>query len=343
MIARVEQHTFVGSRSSNRSEGFTLVELLVVIAIIGILVALLLPAVQSAREAARRMSCSNNLKNISLGMLNHVDTKEYFPYSWFDDNWGASSWSKSWAIHLLPYVEEKSIQALVDPEKPNDYQGDGYDHLAAQKNVLPLFLCPSAGTEQFVQDGPAGPSSVAVTNYLGCAGSNWEGGWSTDGAGNPWHYPSPAGRFQGSTHGHEHGNGIIWRGSVYTVDWSRELGLEERKEKSRTELRQIIDGTSHTFAVGEAVDQWAKERFWFYAYSSFGSCAMPPNYHKPGVDPIANAGDWPNTWGFHSKHPGGVSFAMCDGSVHFVNDNIDLQTYRNLAHIDDGAIANLNE
>jgi prepilin-type N-terminal cleavage/methylation domain-containing protein len=343
MIIERKQRTCSHFSACARGSGFTLVELLVVIAIIGILVALLLPAVQAAREAARRISCSNNVKNISLGMLNHVNTHKYFPYSWFDDNWGASSWSKSWSIHLLPYVEEAGLGNLVDPNQPNDYQDNGYDHLEAQKKVLSLFLCPSAGTEQFVQDGPAGPASAAVTNYLACAGSNWEGGWSTDGAGNPWHYPSPAGRFKGSTHGHEHGNGIIWRGSVYTPDWQRELGLGERKKKSRTEIRHIVDGTSHTFAVGEAVDQWAKERFWFYSYSSFGTCAMPPNYHKPGVDPIANAGDWPNTWGFHSQHPGGVTFALCDGSVHFVNDNIDLQTYRNLAHIDDEEIAKLGD
>lgn len=331
------------SKFGNQCKGFTLVELLVVIAIIGILVALLLSAVQSAREAARRISCSNNLKNIALGSLNHVDAKKHLPYSWFDDDFTAASYGKSWMIALLPYVEDKALQDLVDPDQPNNYVGRGHDHLLAQKTVLPLFLCPSTGSDQLVQDGPAGPASVAVTNYLGCAGSNWEGKWTTDGSGNPWHNPSSAGRFKGATHGGQLGNGVIWMGCVFTINWDRKLGLEERKQKSRTEIRQIIDGTSHTFAVGEAVDQWTYERWWFYPYGSFGTCAMPPNYHKPGVDPIANAADWPNTWGFHSMHRGGVNFAMCDGSVQFINENMDLSPYRNLAQIDDGQTANLNE
>ena len=68
---------------------------------------------------------------------------------------------------------------------------------------------------------------------------------------------------------------------------------------------------------------------------------MPLNYHKPGISPEDNAGDWPNTWGFHSLHPGGANFVMCDGSVQFISENIELQLYRNLAHIDDGQIATL--
>jgi len=336
---------FVGrSPAVSHRRGFTLVELLVVIAIIGILVALLLPAIQAAREAARRTSCTNNLKNVGLGCLNHVSTKKYFPYSWFDDNFNVDSYGKSWTVALLPYMEDQALVDLVDPDQPNNYVGNGHDHLQAQKTVLPFLICPSAGSQQLVTDGPGGSTTVqtAITNYLGCAGSNWEGGWTTGGGGNPWHYPSPAGRFKGATHGGAFGNGVIWMGVVATINWERELGIEERKQKSRTEIRQITDGTTHTFLIGEAVDEWAQSRWWFYGNYSYGTCAMPPNYHKPGVDPIANAGDWPNTWGFHSKHPGGVNLVLCDGSVQFVNEDVDLKTYRNLAQIDDGELANRN-
>jgi prepilin-type N-terminal cleavage/methylation domain-containing protein len=151
-------------------KGFTLVELLVVIAIIGILVALLLPAIQAAREAARRTSCTNNLKNVGLGCLNHVSTKKYFPYSWFDDNFNADSYGKSWTVALLPYMEDKALQDLVDPDQPNNYVGNGRDHLQAQKTVLPFLICPSAGSQQLVTDGPGGspPVQSAITNYLGC-------------------------------------------------------------------------------------------------------------------------------------------------------------------------------
>ena len=255
------------SNSCSRQKGFTLVELLVVIAIIGILVALLLPAIQAAREAARRASCTNNLKNVGVGCLNHVSTKKYFPYSWFDDNFNADSYGKGWIIALLPYLEDQALVDLVDPDQPNNYVGKGHDHVKAMGTVLPLFVCPSAGSQRLVVDGPGSGSNLvqaAITNYLGCSGSNWEGGWTTDGSGNPWHYPSPTGRFKGATHGGAFGNGVIWMGSVATPGWGRELGLEERKQKSRTEIRQITDGTTHTFVVGEAVDEWANARWWFY-------------------------------------------------------------------------------
>jgi prepilin-type N-terminal cleavage/methylation domain-containing protein len=129
--------------------GFTLVERLVVIAIIGILVALLLPAVQAAREAARRNQCKNNLRQIGLAMLNHVDTKKYFPSGGWGAHWEADpnrgsgeDQPGSWIYNMLPYIEEN---ALHDLGKGVDVSTAAYTSAGTQLHQTPLvhFICPS--------------------------------------------------------------------------------------------------------------------------------------------------------------------------------------------------------
>jgi prepilin-type processing-associated H-X9-DG protein len=178
---------------------------------------------------------------------------------------------------------------------------------------------------------------------MGCAGSNWDGGFSLDGSGNPWHWPAPAGRHRGETHGSNRGNGVIWRGREYTLDWRTLLSFEERKKISRTEFRQITDGLSSTFAVGETVQAYTSSTQWFYSWQTHRHCAMPPNYEKPGISREENTVDWPNNWGFHSRHVGGVNFVFCDGSVQFIGDDIELALYRSLSDISDGEVTNLSD
>ena len=134
------QNTAVFRRKHMRPKGFTLVELLVVIAIIGMLIALLLPAVQAAREAARRMSCSNNEKQIVLAMHNYHDTFKTFP-------WGArGSTYGTWAIHLLPYIEQSAIASQFDWDQ--EFHG-----LSGTDNTNGEFVQGLARTDLFLRIG----------------------------------------------------------------------------------------------------------------------------------------------------------------------------------------------
>lgn len=166
---------------------FTLVELLAVIAIIGVLVALLLPAVQSARESARRASCSNNLKQLGLGLLNHVDARSVFPMgaqTWLDSSqptvngvqYGGRRWS--WFVYLLPYVEELSLYDAQWGHYASQTWANGsglsYSSLPNKSLTVRGFMCPSDPTNPKVhsQDGPASSNNQGFHgNYLLSAGS----------------------------------------------------------------------------------------------------------------------------------------------------------------------------
>ncbi|CAE7514042.1 unnamed protein product, partial [Symbiodinium sp. CCMP2456] len=136
----------MSTRSSRNA--FTLVELLVVIAIIGILIALLLPAVQQAREAARRMSCSNQLKQVGLAMHNFHDTFGEFPFAMRDREEGSSvaTYDTGW-IQILPFLEQDAVASRWDPEERRnstvDTDGDGWTNALLQQEIIPSYLCPT--------------------------------------------------------------------------------------------------------------------------------------------------------------------------------------------------------
>jgi prepilin-type N-terminal cleavage/methylation domain-containing protein/prepilin-type processing-associated H-X9-DG protein len=301
--------------SSARRHGFTLVELLVVIAIIGVLIALLLPAVQAAREAARRTQCSNNLKQLALAVHLHGDAQHTFPRSGEriptpgkDDGWwyGPRSWS--WIARSLPYMEQKQLQKMGK-----------IDEAVFQDNPvisesIPTLFCPSdsaAGespstiaidSSWWKERSGNGPAPGGLTNYKASSGSNWPWGLyafaGTNGTADPF-WGIPDGVFSSSD----------IRFTLHT--------------------RDITDGTSKTYMIGEDIPSVNKWSYWFFADGLVCTSAIPPNYMINAPSPS----NWKDLFSFRSRHPGGVQFAFVDGSVRFINDSIDLRIYRALSTI----------
>lgn len=298
-------------RSSPRSidRGFTLVELLVVIAIIGVLIALLLPAVQKARESARRKQCTNNMKQLGLAVQNYASVKRTLPSSegWSDE--GRSGFG--WILKSLPYAEQ---QAIYDQFKPyfnrimynvSTAAEDGLLNVNcrnALKTPLPIFRCtsdqesPLTSTIQF-QIGRNSPYEVAVTSYKGVAGT-----------------------------------GIACR---LTAECDGVLWCDTYRRPIK--FSAISDGTSHTMMIGEDMPSQNQHSAAYYGNGDY--CSTVPLileeannltamfniiYNPPKTD------KWKEVMTFRSTHPGGAQFCMVDGSVHFMNDTIDNKLFKAL-------------
>lgn len=297
-------------RITNRS-GFTLVELLVVIAIIGILIALLLPALQIAREAARRSQCTNNLKQLGLSVQLYESTFKMFPIS-------ISPWAegrkptrylngKGWIVSVLPFIEQKALYTEFLPRFNGDmFSGQGMA-LGGGRNPqpwimdkqLPFLMCPSdpsvlqISTTQYQWEG----KRVALTSYKGVIGDTRMGGGSSVHQGT-----------EPDCHNTTGCNGIFYR--------------NDYQEPIR--LQRIKDGVSNTFMIGEDVPEYNYHSTAFYSNGDYCSCHAPLNYMPTPFDPRY----WPDMMSFRSRHPGGASFCLADGSVHFVNQTINYKTYR---------------
>ncbi len=305
-----------------RRGAFTLVELLVVIAIIGILVALLLPAVQAAREAGRRSSCSNNMKQLALATHNFHDIRKRLPYNGDDIRnsgccytGGYTQWS--WIARMLPFFEQEPLynQLGLNQSLPGE---NPMSNVLGQLGIqIPALLCPSDGENGAPRTDcanmPAG-SPIGLTSYKGVSGANWA--WGS--------YPyTPPGL---GNDGLEDGNGIFFRSDY----------------RKRFRLASITDGTSNTLMVGEDLPKMNIHNGWPYSNTTTGTCAIPLNNALVAGQPgFNNAGDWPNVYSFRSRHPGGGQFAFADGSVSFISQTINLQTYRDLSSKGGGEIASV--
>lgn len=296
---------------TRRSPGFTLIELLVVIAIIGILIALLLPAVQAAREAARRAQCNNKLKQLALACHNYADTNKCFPISIpYHRITGSPPEvnAKGWIISVLPYIEQ---QSLYDQFKPF-FKGD----VGAGKGIfdpacLPLMQtqltelkCPTDQSVEELSDQQYQwtGKKVALTSYKGCLGNGVMGGaWTSISK-----ETTPV-----DCHNTASCPGIFWRHS----------------HQSPTRFRDIIDGTSHTFLIGEDVPKHNNHSAAFYCNGDYASCHAPLNYMPNPPTPD----NWPMVMSFRSLHPGGAQFAKADGSVNFIAETIDSKIYQSLS------------
>ncbi|HEV7280870.1 MAG TPA: DUF1559 domain-containing protein [Pirellulaceae bacterium] len=308
-----------------RRSAFTLVELLVVIAIIGVLVALLLPAVQAAREAANRMSCGNNLKQLGIGVHNYHDTHKRLPLNYlvgaFDGN---NPQSTSWMTQVLPFIEQQPLYDMFDwrygiLNDPRNSSTPNVSNRYFAGRPLTAFMCPSDGTNEGTTTECAqfAGTPMGAPNYKGVCGANWQwGAHSTVGTTNP-KFDTPNGN------GLDDSNGMFGRGNG--------------KPKS-DKFARCTDGLSNTLMIGEAIPAHCTHSGWAWCNGSTATCARPlnakavsPNTGNKEADRVAARGDWPNNYSFMSRHPGGGQFCLGDGSVRFVPEQIDLTVYRGSA------------
>jgi prepilin-type N-terminal cleavage/methylation domain-containing protein len=285
--------------SPQRRSGFTLVELLVVIAIIGILVALLLPAVQAAREAARRMSCSNNMKQLGLALHNYHDTFKYFPPHSLNFN------KLAWHVHLLPFIEQKNLYDQFDVGKVYN--------VAPNYNLgltpVEAYFCPSAKSKQ----ASAGNGGELINNvatytihYYGVMGPKGTNPVTTQ----PYPWTSAG------SHGGFAESGFM------------------RQNMCRN-FSDITDGTSNSFALGEI--SWddrrgnrTRYRIWTRGHNQNDwNCPAKNVAFQINSDQTAVFNDM----SFGSNHPGGCHFLMGDASTQFIAQTVDFQRYLAAASI----------
>lgn len=308
------------ARGKYNTQGFTLVELLVVIAIIGVLVALLLPAVQAARESARRTQCVNNLRQLALGMLNFESAYGGFPAAavsrtpedyagkgpgaWYDDH--------GWYSQIGAFIEEQAFHDLVNFEVSFSHALND----AARRTYIGLYACPSdIGLQRNEWDSPTW--------------ARWRGNYVVN--------------FGNTNYGQEDIEGLaVFGGAPFTF-------------VNQTGLKKIVDGTSNTLLMSEikVLPELDSQSAWGGPYSDFTTALggqvftawQPPNsqvgdevarlivarrYYISNQIPPPRPKD-PSTlqtFAARSHHPGGVHASLCDGSVQFFNEGIDLQVWR---------------
>ncbi len=292
------------------SQGFTLIELLVVITLLGLLVALLIPAVQSAREAARRLQCQQNMKQLALAMHHYHAARQSFPYG------VNAGWGQSWSAHLLPYVEQIALADTIPWSDLGWWGGPDRNSAALQRLArtrLPLFRCPSQGPP-LTSDVNQLPGRY-VTNYLACAGGN-------------------AKHDNRGTGGMDQSNGMF----LATVF--------DSAVRRPTLLQDVRDGTSSTLMISEATfvldgnaGCFTCDRFYLYhpnADSRQGSDfseALGSSYYPINT---RSAREVERECAFSSYHAGGVMAALADGSTQYFRESVELTVWRALGSMQQG-------
>lgn len=288
----------------NRRRGFTLIELLVVITIIGILVSLLLPAVQAARQAARRTQCQNNLKQISLAMLNYESSNRTLPSGGLDDTNRGNR--MGWSVLILPYIEQGNLADRLDYNR--SYLDTNNKRVAM--HAISLFHCPSQVEQKSVLARIFGSTSERVDgqdpytiHYYGVAGPKGAN-------------PNTGGQYR-------------IEGSGSCGGFAKDGPLHRN---SRVGFGGIRDGSSSTMLIGEiSWDNAQMYRIWTRGCDTRGcgwSASCKNVVNAPNMKSYTQFNVDFNDISFGSEHPGGVHFAFCDGSVHFISDQIDLGVYK---------------
>lgn len=347
-------------RFGKTPSAFTLVELLVVIAIIGVLVALLLPAVQSAREAARRISCANNIKQIGLALLNNADAAGEFPrgvYSHPNTNNLAHEDGLGWATRILPQLEQAAVFTQLkntgvtgtsgavtikyneNPWQPGIFRAADRANLrpfAGGASVLPMFRCPTADLPAQIPDGhwetgggPFANSGYAVSSYKGSRGY------------------CDLGMFWRTAEGLK---ATFCTDTDFNGDGT--LDRVEKPSLKSIRIKDVTDGTSNTIAIGEAAYVPEMDSFptWVGSYREDGATLFKTedtincNIGGAGYPLTAldfermPAGSDQDDCTF-SWHIGGAYFGFVDGSVHFLSENLEVTTFKLLGgRVDEGII-----
>ncbi len=284
-----------------RRKGFTLVELLVVIAVIGILIALLLPAVQAAREAARRMSCTNNMKQIGLALHMYHDTHKRLPAGWyaFDPSTGQNHWfglpGWGWAARILPYMEQGNLfEQHVDFTLPI---ADPVNERARVSDIA-TFRCPSDTGERTFELSGGGPCVGADPTPIRLATGNYIGMFGTV-----------------DFHIAMSGNDCVGNGTFVLNRFYR--------------FGDFTDGLTQTLVAGERSSKLAPS-----TWVGVVTCGQHAPARICGVSTYApNSEDTPTQYfhNFSSFHPAGTNFLLGDGSVRLISETIDLGTYQALS------------
>ena len=299
---------------------FTLVELLVVITIIGILIALLLPAVQAAREAARRSQCINNVKQIGLAVLNYESVWSALPAgaNVTSPDWTTNLFRGSILLRLLPYVEQQSLFDEYDLKQPTDSQKMPSSSTLLAATPIPAYMCPSDnapavnttnGRAKQNYAASCGPTALTYNPSCNC------GTYMT------WNQYKQSEMYAIGTNA-----GVFGRNSISNL------------------LSSITDGLSNTIFFGEVLPLSSTDHMaWGWGTSNAGqgmACTLVPiNFDTSddsSSDPCHQSKNWNAEFGFKSSHPGGVNFLFGDGSAHFLSETIDHQNYQNLGAKADG-------
>jgi prepilin-type N-terminal cleavage/methylation domain-containing protein len=345
-------------RPSFCSRAFTLVELLVVIAIIGILVALLLPAIQAARESARRVQCANNLKNIGLSIHNYNSARNKFPPGVVYDTWvysGTMNVYNGWSREIMPYAEDTSLQQLYLPVV-NGVNVKVTDPTAKQfrETYVPMQHCTSdyesevlipaygpdgsGGTNDNITDAQASTDQqhphYRTGSYRGNAGRS--DGYTT------WYQYEDIPPSNGSATANGARKG--WRGPLHAVVMPGGAHPASVYDMRQESFKDITDGASKTLLIGESTNRYNRRRtFWAFTFGTFilsqtipyaptlwgdyERCVALPDY---GTAYRSCKGAW------GSNHTGGMNAQLCDGSGQFISFDIDLQVFAAMGSIAGG-------
>ncbi|MDO4584067.1 MAG: DUF1559 domain-containing protein [Planctomycetia bacterium] len=318
-------------------KGFTLVELLVVIAIIGMLVGLLLPAVQQAREAARQMQCNNHLRQLGLAALNYESSHQSFPSAGWVYNWAGDpdrglgkKQPGGWPFSLLPYLEQNALFMLGSNGNPSS--PDRAKITQVVQTPLSIFHCPSRRVPKLY-------SSYNGTDYI-----------------SPTSNCNRVEELAKGDYAANYGDIVVdenrfYPGSYAEVDkanytWPTQVATGVIYSCSEVPLGEIRDGTTNTYLIGERFIKNDAYETWSSADDNGVYCGTDPDNSRSTSTDLAppmqdRAGYASFAQFFGSTHSGSFGMAMCDGSVHRITYSIDREVHRDLGNRSDGNVATL--